>query len=221
MYICSNTAMSLDGRIASYRHDHVVIGTRTDQQYMSVLRARCDAVLVGGATFRNWPLPLVPDPRALEALASSGFPDAEVPPLEGRTWWNVVWTRGLDVPKQGRFYQDPRVRPLFFSGVPGDVPAEVVVGVPDLRGVVAELERRGVQRLLIEGGGELIYQLLEQDLLDELYVTICPALLGGRDAPSLVGGRGFEAATMRRLSLGHLHRFGDELYARYTVDKRG
>lgn len=219
MRVVSNTAMTLDGRIASYRYDHVAIGTPTDRRYMSVLRARADAVLVGGRTFRNWPLPLVPDDDAVARLRAEGFPDADAPPTEGRRWWNVVLTRALDVPRTGRFYEDPRVRPLFFSETAGEVPGELEVGPVTIPRVLERLAARGVETLLVEAGGELIFEFLAADALDELYVTICPSVLGGREAPSLVGGRGFTAEEMRRLSLAHAHRVGDELYCRYLVRK--
>jgi len=214
--VVTNTALSLDGKIASARYDHVAIGSATDRRYMSVLRARADAVLVGGRTFRNWPLPLVPDPAAIARLAAEGFPDVETPSLEGRRWWNVVLTRGEDIPRTGRFYADPRVRPLFFSPV-ADLPGEVEVGEVDPRRVVERLAARGVETLLVEAGGSLIFDFLAADLVDELYVTICPLLLGGQVAPTLVDGVGFPAELARRLRLVHLHRVGDELYGRYAV----
>lgn len=218
MVVFTNTAISLDGRIGTARFDHVVIGTRTDRDYMSVLRARADAVLVGGRTFRNWPLPLVPDPAAIERLRAAGFPDVEVPPLEGRTWINAVVTRSLDLPREGRFYQDSRVRPLFLSATPGDMPGEVVVA-PEITmpWVIEQLASRGVKRLLVEAGGDLLFQLVAAGVVHEMYVTICPRLLGGRGAPSLLDGEGFSGDQMRRLSLEELHPFGDELYARYRV----
>lgn len=218
MRIITNTAITVDGKIGSARYDHVAIGSPTDRQYMSVLRARADAVLVGGRTFRNWPLPLVPDEKAIAALAASGFPDASVPPLEGRRWWNVVLTRTFDVPKTGRFYRDPRVRPLFFSATPGEVPSgEVVVGDVTIPAVMADLAARGVENLLIEAGGDLIAQLLQAGVVDELYLTICPLVLGGRSAPTVVDGEGFPFHDAPRLSLAHVHRVGDELYCRYVV----
>ena len=219
MRVVTNTAVTLDGKIASARFDHIAIGSPADRGYMSVLRARSDAVLVGGRTFRNWALPLVPDGAAIRALAAQGFPDVEVPPIEGRRWWNVVVTHG-DVPRTGRFYEDPRVRPLFFSPV-ADLPGEVEVGDVDVRRVVERLAARGVENLLIEGGGSLIYDFLAAGLVDELYVTICPKLLGGREAPTLVDGAGFAGADARQLTLESCHRFGDELYCRYRVARSG
>lgn len=223
MRVFTNTAVTVDGKIGSYRYDHVAVGSVTDRRYMSVLRARADAVLVGGRTFRNWPLPLVPDPAAIRVLEASGFPDVAHPPLEGRRWWNVVVSRTLDVPRAGRFYEDPRVRPLFLSSAPADVPGELDVapGEVTVPWILERLAARGVQNLLVEAGGDLLFQFFAADAVDEVHVTICPALLGGRDAPTLADGLGFRGDEARKLRLEELHRVGDELYCRYAVEKRG
>lgn len=218
MRIVTNTAISLDGRIGTARYDHVAIGTPVDRMYMSVLRARADAVLVGGATFRSWPLPLVPDPTAISKLQKLGFPDTEVAaPRE--SWYNVVLSRTLEVPQVGRFYENPKVRPLFFSPSAREARGEVVRGEVTPAGVVAELSRRGVENLLIEAGGALIFEFLAAGLVNEMYVTLCPVVLGGVGAPSLVDGAGFTAGTMRRLALKGSFTWGEEVYLRYGVGR--
>jgi riboflavin-specific deaminase-like protein len=87
----------------------------------------------------------------------------------------------------------------------------------DLRELLRRLRSGGVQSLLVEGGGELNWALLRDDLLDELFVTIAPALLGGSAAPTLLEGAGFAMGELRRLRLAQVHREGDELYCRYEV----
>ena len=92
-------------------------------------------------------------------------------------------------------------------------------GRVDLPELLRRLADRGVERLLVEGGGELNWALLCDDLVDELHVTIAPALLGGRAAPTLLGGEGFPMKMQRRLRLEQLVREGDELFCRYTVER--
>jgi len=62
------------------------------------------------------------------------------------------------------------------------------------------LEERGCGDILVEGGGALNFALLDQDLVDDIYLTLCPIVLGG-PAPGSFGGRGFLAAAARRLVL--------------------
>lgn len=205
MRVLSNTAVSVDGRIATAAYEHQALGTATDRRYMSVLRARADAVLVGGKTFRNWPLPLVPDEADIAELRREQFFDHEVPSLVGRRWINAVVTRGGEIPARR---DDPRVERIFYR--PGAPPTEP-------RAVVDDLERRGVATLLLECGGDLLAQFLSAGLVHELYVTVCPVLLGGRGAPSLVDGHGFGHANAPRLRLEHAVPVGDELYCKYRL----
>ena len=88
---------------------------------------------------------------------------------------------------------------------------------PDLRWVLGRLELEGCRAVLIEGGGDLIFGALAADLLDELYLTICPLLIGGATAPTPADGAGFSAADLRRLSLIDVRTVGDEVYLHYTV----
>jgi riboflavin-specific deaminase-like protein len=88
----------------------------------------------------------------------------------------------------------------------------------DLGAALAMLRKRGIDRLLVEGGGELNWALLELDLVDELHVTIAPTLLGGWEAPTLLGGTGWRMDEQRRLRLLELDRDGDELFCRYSIE---
>jgi 2,5-diamino-6-(ribosylamino)-4(3H)-pyrimidinone 5'-phosphate reductase len=61
----------------------------------------------------------------------------------------------------------------------------------DLRTTLAKLEGDGIDQLMVEGGGELIFGLLEEALVDELFVYVGSKVIGGRDAPTLADGDGF------------------------------
>lgn len=70
----------------------------------------------------------------------------------------------------------------------------------DLRELLELMYQRGVRRLMVEGGGTLNWSLIEQGLVDEICVFVGPMVIGGRDAPTLVDGRGF-ADGFQRLEL--------------------
>ncbi|MDQ6680404.1 MAG: dihydrofolate reductase family protein, partial [Pseudomonadota bacterium] len=101
MRIASNTAIALDGRINTREGRFVALGSERDRARMSRLRADADAVLVGGATFRNWPHPSLPD--------VADRPRRAVRP------WNVVVSRSLDVPLTPAFLAETGIRPLFLT----------------------------------------------------------------------------------------------------------
>lgn len=213
MKVVSNTAVSLDGRINTRERRFTFFGSERDHARMSTLRAQADAVLVGGATFRNWPHPALPD-----AVDRAGWTKRP---------WNAVLTRSLDVPLDTDFVREPAVRPLFLtraSALSGrNVAAEVEAwpgdGDPPVWWVVDRIAARGVETLLVEGGGDLVFQFLAADLLDEMHVTLCPLVVGG-DAPSLADGIGFDRADVRRLELVASDVEGDEIFLHYRV-RRG
>ena len=213
MKVVSNTAVSLDGRINTRERRFTFFGSARDHARMSALRARADAVLVGGATFRNWPHPALPD-----AVDRAGWPKRP---------WNVVLTRSLDVPLDTDFVREPAVRPLFLTRAAAaygrTVPAEVEAwpgdGDPPIWWIVDRIAARGVETLLVEGGGDLVFQFLAADALDEMHVTLCPIVVGG-DAPTLADGVGFDRDEVRRLELVASEVEGDEIFLHYRV-RRG
>jgi riboflavin-specific deaminase-like protein len=210
MKVFSNTAISLDGRINTRERRFAFFGTERDHARMSRLRAEADAVLVGGATFRNWPHPALPD--------AADRPRQPVRP------WNVVVSRSLDLPLDSDFVAEPAIRPLFLTRAaslrgrpPLPVEAEGWPGegsdlpVPWL---LEQLARRGVERLLVEAGGDLLFQFLAADALDEMYLTLCPLVVGG-PAPSLADGPGFDFADLRRMRLLSARAEGDEVFLHF------
>ena len=213
MKVVTNTAVSLDGRINTRERRFTFFGSARDHARMSRLRAEADAVLVGGATFRNWPHPSLPDEGDRVPLA--------------KPHWNVVVTRSLDVPLEPEFLADRSIRPLFVTradAVPATFAAEVEAwtgpGDPPVAWIVERLAARGIERLLIEAGGELLFQFLAADAVDEMHVTLCPIVVGG-PAPSLVDGAGFDRADVRRLRLVSSEVEGDEIFLHYRNVRAG
>jgi riboflavin-specific deaminase-like protein len=73
-----------------------------------------------------------------------------------------------------------------------------------------------VERLLCEGGGELNDALFRAGLVDELHLTVCPMVFGGRNAPTIADGLGFSRiAEAARFRLEHSRRIGDEMFLVY------
>ncbi len=207
--VVSNTAVSLDGRINTRERRFVMLGSPRDHARMSALRAQADAVLVGGATFRNWPHPALPDPGDRRA---------------GQRPWTVVVSRTMDLPVTTAFLAEPGFRPLFLTrraALPDGFAAEIEGHDGDdlpVPWILDQLRARGVQTLLIEAGGDLLFQFLAAGAVDEMHVTLLPLVIGG-DAPSLADGTGFDLATSRRLRLLSHAAEGDELFLHYAVTR--
>jgi 2,5-diamino-6-(ribosylamino)-4(3H)-pyrimidinone 5'-phosphate reductase len=77
------------------------------------------------------------------------------------------------------------------------------------------LESKGCGTVLVEGGGDLIFQLVALDRVDSIHVTLAPRIIGGVGAPSLADGVGFSPEEIRNFVLGDVEHLGDELYLRY------
>ena len=81
-------------------------------------------------------------------------------------------------------------------------------------------EKWNVKRFLCEGGGELNAALFRDGLVDELHLTICPKIFGGRAAPTIADGRGFQRLKdAEGFQIQSIRRFGDELFTVFSRTK--
>jgi 2,5-diamino-6-(ribosylamino)-4(3H)-pyrimidinone 5'-phosphate reductase len=222
-FVYLNMAMTVDGKITSATREYPRLTSRHDRDTMDRLRAEADAMLVGARTIRDDNPTLHVRSTEMQAYRESlGKSD---PILK------VLVSASLDLDLSSRFFDD-----TFGTGrivaTTDDAPEERVARLEpkaevwrlgpqrvDLAELLTRLAQRGVERLLVEGGGELNWALVRDDLVDELNVTIAPALLGGRDAPTLLQGEGLKMADQRRLRLIDVRREGNELYCRYEVER--
>ena len=78
---------------------------------------------------------------------------------------------------------------------------------------------RPIDRLVVMGGGTLMADLLAHSLIDELYITVCPLIIGGTAAPTPVDGLGFTLPNTPRLKLKSARTEGDEVFLHYITTK--
>ncbi len=221
-FVYVNMAMTVDGKITSAKREYPRFASPQDRTRMDRLRAGADALMVAAGTVRaDNPALHVRTKSIREEREAGGKPHAP---------HRVLVSASADIPGDSRFFDTTH------GGDSILVTTETVAEANlrrfegraevwrlgqqrvDLRAALATLRKRGVDRLLVEGGGELNWALLELDLVDELYVTVTPTLLGGRDAPTLLGGASWSMEKHRRLRLLELDREGDELFCRYSIE---
>jgi riboflavin biosynthesis pyrimidine reductase len=189
-WVTSVMVSSLDGR-ATLGGTSRALGGPSDLAMLLALRRRADALLVGPSTVR-----------------AEGYGPLPCPA--------VLVSRSFDLPWGAGLFAAPGQRVLVYSGAqqePPDVAAEVeAVPIVALAEVLADLRKRGFQRLLCEGGPTLNRALLAEGLLDELFLTLVPVVAGDEGAPAIIA-----PGDSARLSLRSVATDEGELYLRYSV----
>jgi riboflavin biosynthesis pyrimidine reductase len=226
-YIVLNMVESLDGR-AVIEGTERGLGSPTDQRLMRELRVHADIVLNGAATLRaSGTSPRLGDP-ALEDLrrsrGQSGLPFSAVISANG----NLPLERPFFTANDFQAYvyladtaPETRRAAIAATGRPVVVvPAQNAI-LSMLRHMHEELHARFV---LVEGGPSLNGELLEADLVDEVFVTLGAVLVGGHDPLTLIAQQrapSIEATRRLRLLAAHADAETSELFLRYRLLPRG
>ncbi|MGO8836940.1 MAG: RibD family protein [Limisphaerales bacterium] len=218
-FVLVNMAMTADGKIATANRAVSSFGSAHDHEHLLELRATADAVMAGARTADSAAINLGPGParfrrlRLKNGLAEYNLriivsgngslnPKAEV--FKHRFSSILVLTTGRASPA--------KLRRLRAVADEVKVCGEREI---DFRRVFCWLRAKwGVQRLLCEGGGGLNDALFRAGLVDELHLTICPKVFGGRNAPTIADGSGFgRLANAFPLQIKSFRRIADELFA--------
>ncbi len=212
-YVVTNFVLSLDGR-ATLAGRSGPLGSDVDTRMLVELRTRVDAVMIGAGTMRAERYGrIVPSQERRERREREGLAHD---PLA------VLVSGRLDLPWDAPLFTESGHVLIFTSSEaePPETAATVRVerhpGAVDLRRALATLRReRGVRALLCEGGPALHAQLIEAGVVDELFVTHAPKLVGG-EGPRLVTGLPERERPVELAWLLHEPDTG-ELFARYRI----
>jgi len=227
VYVHVNAATSVDGKLSTRRREQVRISGDEDFARVDRLRAEADAVLVGVGTV------LADDPSLVrydEAHRVSERADADGPPARV-----VVDSRGRTPTDAAILDGEPTTYLLASDALTEDrertltgAGATVVRAANedmanggdgarvDLAAGLDALAERGVDRLMVEGGGEVIFSLFDAGLVDRLTVYVGSLVIGGRDAPTLADGEGF-VESFPTLSLEAVERLDDGVLLSYDI----
>ncbi|WP_436346915.1 2,5-diamino-6-(ribosylamino)-4(3H)-pyrimidinone 5'-phosphate reductase [Natronorubrum sp. FCH18a] len=221
MHVVVNAAMSADGKLSSRRREQLAISGEEDFARVDRLRADSDAVVVGvGTVLADDPSLTVKDESLCERRLERG---ASAQPAR------VVVDSKARTPTDAAVLDDAAPTYVCLSeAAPIDQRmdladhAELVTAGDnrvDLLRAFATLQEQGLERIMVEGGGELIFSLFEVGLVDELQVFVAPKVIGGRDAPTLADGEGF-VEEFPLLSLESVERLDDGALLTWDLDGR-
>lgn len=220
-FISVNVAITADGKIAFANGHYVPFGSAHDHALLLRLRAQADAVLVGARTVNLYPINLGPGAaKYRRQRLQRGLSEYNLRVvLSGRahvesnaeifrhTFSPIIIITTARAPRSN-------VKRLLALGAHVEVCGEQDVDWAEALRILQN--KWGVRRLLCEGGGETNAALFALDMVDQLHVTVCPRIFGGKTAPTLADGRGVDKlAEAAQLTLHSMRRVGDELFLVY------
>lgn len=200
-FVTLKMAQSLDGKIANSRGESRWISSAVSRHFVHRLRSEQDGILIGKNTLLMDD-PLL-SPRVSSHLESSptkwrrkkeGVPEKP---------WRIVLDPQLQASKKARIFQGDQLTLIAVAKqnlvklqaqkqLPSVtlLPVHEVKGRLDVKDLLTQLARLGVAKLLIEGGGELAWSVLDAGLVDRMVWIVAPKIIGGRLAKTSVEGKG-------------------------------
>ena len=196
MDVVVNAATSADGKLSTRERRQVRISGEADFARVDRLRASADAILVGVGTVLADDPSLVRHDRERRRTLRERGEVRDGPPVRV-----VADSRARTPTDAGILDGEPPTHVFVSEAAPvGRREALAAAGATvhvageervDPAAMCARLADGGANRLMVEGGGELIFSLFEAGLVDRLSVFVGPTVVGGRDAPTLADGEGF------------------------------
>jgi len=212
-FVFINVAMTADGKIDTVARQGAAISSRRDKERVDRLRAEADAVMVGGRTL------LAEDPKL--TVKSEALRAERVAPGLSPNPIKVGVVTKASLPIHSKFLHEGGAAVVIFTTDQTSKEevaflraqgAEVYIDnhtQVDLKNALATLKELGVNRLMVEGGATLNFELLRLGLVDEVSAYIAPLIFGGASAPTMVAGSGLERSAAIPLKLSHMERWDD------------
>ncbi len=219
-FVFVNAAMSVDGKISTVERKQVRISNDADLRRVDGLRAGVDAVLVGMTTVvGDDPKLTVKSEKLRKKRINDGRPENPMKVTVGKV-------DSIDIDSDFLDYGDAEV--VIFTTEKSD-PQKIselrkkarifIAGKKrvDLGYMMGTLREMGVERVMVEGGATINYELIREGLVDEIYVAIAPIIFGGNSAPTLMDGNGFTEKDAVRLELIGNEKLGDLIILKYRI----
>lgn len=213
-YVILSAATSLDGKIATKSGDSR-FSSGKDKIRVYRLRATVDAILVGKNTVNR------------------DDPILTVHQVKGRNPIRIILDSRATISTKSRIIKTCNKIPTIIAVSKKasnknleklrKFPLKIIVSgnnIVNIKKLLKTLWKLKIRKILVEGGGTVNWEFVNQNLFDEIIVTITPFLVGGKDAVSIIEGKGFfKIAKSRKLKLEKILRLENEVILCYAKSK--
>jgi riboflavin-specific deaminase-like protein len=218
-FVFINMSTTADGKIATANRAITSFGSKRDLAHLYELRATADAVMSGARTIEQSHAKLDPGGvRFQRQRVKNGFAEYNL---------RIIVTGSGTIDPCAEIFRHhfspiiilttERTGAKKLAALRQLADEVIVCGKSEINfpNALRDLRRRWkIKRLLCEGGAELNDSLIRAGVVDELHLTICPKILGGRTAPTIADGIGVEhLAQAAQFEFNSLRRVGDEMFA--------
>ena len=212
-YTFINVAMTADGKIDTFERRGAAISSQRDKRRVDELRASADAVLVGGRTLL--------DEQPKLTVKSEALREMRIKQGRSPNPIKVGVVTVADILKESDFIQTGDTRLVIFTTSQTSISklAELrALGVEvfvddaprvDLNKMMLTLKKLGVERVMVEGGGTINFELIQQGLVDELQIYVSPMIFGGANSPTPADGSGIPREKAMGMKLVDVERWED------------
>ena len=210
-HVILSAAVTIDGKIATRTGDSK-LSSKRDKIRVHKLRSKVDAILVGINTV------LLDDPILTVRYA------------KGKNPVRVVLDSRGTISSKSRILKTcskiPTIIAVSKTATRKNIkrlnkhPIEILITGDkkiNVKKLLKFLLRKKIKHILLEGGGTINWEFVNQGLIDEIIITITPFLVGGKDSISLVEGQGFDKISKsKKFKLRKTIRMGNELVLHYS-----
>ncbi|MFD3756641.1 RibD family protein [Streptomyces sp. NPDC058622] len=221
-YVLLSAATSVDGCIDDTSTTRLLLSNAEDFDRVDQVRAESDAILIGAATMRSDnPRLLVNSEERRAARLAAGKPAC---PLK------VAVSASGDLDAGLKFWHHGGDKLAYTTDAGEEKLREELSGLADVvstgpvidfGAILDDLGDRGVERLMVEGGGRIHTAFLSQGLADEIHLVIAPLVVGDADAPRFLNPAAYPGGSTRRMRLAEARALGDVVLLRYLPKQEG
>ncbi|MFJ7275489.1 RibD family protein [Kitasatospora sp. NPDC098663] len=216
-FVLLSVATSVDGHIDDASPERLLLSNSADFDRVDQVRAESDAILIGGNTLRSDnPRLLVNNEKRRADRVAAGKPEY---PLK------VTISASGDLSRNLKFWHFGDKKVIYTTDSASAKLREELSGLADVvstgesvdfGALLDDLAARGVERLMVEGGGQIHTQFLSQGLVDEIHLAVAPLLVGDADAPRFLYPADYPGGSTRRMRLLGTEAVGDVVLLRYA-----